>query len=326
MTGILDSKSRMMDTTITAEGKRQLATGKMRIQYVSFTDATDFYEADVVSGSTDAGSRLHFEATSLAHDAVAFEADDSGLLQASPGLFRDSIGVFNGKVVIGDDDVGLQFVTGSVFASSGTKLLKASLDNFKRLRVLGSAGPFDDDTEFVLSQGEANFYVADKSPIQAGSTADVRTIDGLGDLFNDDRLSHLVNFAYLPPVNAPAVSSAVPTQLGQFAPMGPMKGLTPTAVDKELRAAKKAGRFVDIGFAETSRANNVFGQFFEVGPTDLVKLDVIDYGSYSLEGVVSSKHVFFVGKVYQSSKGITTFAHLFTLVFYGNDVDGAGSW
>lgn len=319
MAGLLDGKSRMMDTVITLEGKRQLASGKMRIEYVSFTDTTDFYEADAVSGSSDAGSRVHFEASSLAHDAIAFEADDSGLLQASPGLFRDGIGVFNGKVVIADDDTHLTMVTGSVFASSGTRLLKASLDNFSRLRVLGSAGPFDDDTEFVLSRNDAQFFVTDKAPIDVTAGLADRLVDTLGDLYSDDRLTHLTNFMYLPPVNMPTSPDALPKQLGQFVPLGPTKALTPDDIETELAQAKAAGRTVDIEFAETSRANNVFAQFFEIGPTDLVKLDVIDYGNYALAGSASTKRVLFAGKMYQDAHGVSVFAHLFTLVFYSVD-------
>lgn len=306
----------MMDTVITAEGKRQLATGKMRIEFVSFTDATDFYEADAVSGSTDAGSRLHFEASSLAHDAIAFEADDSGLLQAAGGLFRDGVGVANGKVVISDDDVGLSIVTGSVFASSGTRLLKASLDNFRRLRVLGSAGPFDDDTEFTLSQNDAKFFVTDDGPFAKGSGLSARSVENLGDMFGDDRLTHLANFMYLPPVNTPAVPSAALTPIGQFVPIGPASKLSPDDVEAELKAAASAGRAVDIGFVETSRANNVFAQMFEVGPSDMVKLDVVDYGSYQVAGSASTRRVLFAGKVYHDSHGIGVFAHLFTLVFH----------
>ena len=38
MSGILDNKSRVLDTVITTEGRRQLAEGGVDIQYVTFTD------------------------------------------------------------------------------------------------------------------------------------------------------------------------------------------------------------------------------------------------------------------------------------------------
>ena len=78
MSGILDNKKRIMDVVITQEGKRQMANGDIRIQFASFTDKHTYYEADVVSGSSDAQGRLYFEASSLPFDQITFETDDSG--------------------------------------------------------------------------------------------------------------------------------------------------------------------------------------------------------------------------------------------------------
>ena len=80
MAGILDNKSRIMDVIVTKQGRRQLASGKMRIQFASFTDANTFYRADIVSGSADATERIYFEAASSISDAVTFETDDTGAL------------------------------------------------------------------------------------------------------------------------------------------------------------------------------------------------------------------------------------------------------
>ena len=62
MAGILDNKKRVMDTIVTQEGKRQLASGQFQIKYASFTDGSSFYEGDIVSGSSDATRRISFVA------------------------------------------------------------------------------------------------------------------------------------------------------------------------------------------------------------------------------------------------------------------------
>src|SRR5690242_15317363 len=80
--GLLDSKSRILDTLVTLEGRRQISTGKLKIEWISLTDTATFYEADLVSGSTDATRRLYLEACQLPQDQITFEADDSGRLMS----------------------------------------------------------------------------------------------------------------------------------------------------------------------------------------------------------------------------------------------------
>ena len=79
MAGILDSKTRMIDAVVTQIGRQQIASGMLRVEYASFTDAYAYYEADAVSGSSDATSRVYFEAAGdRRQDFVTFETDDSG--------------------------------------------------------------------------------------------------------------------------------------------------------------------------------------------------------------------------------------------------------
>lgn len=315
MAGILNNKSRVMDTVITQEGLRQLAAGDFRIVYASFSDGEAFYESDAVSGSTDAGDRIYFEATSRPHDAIAFEADDAGRLQARRGLFRDGVGVQNGKV-IQSSDAGLTILTGSTFASEGTRLFKSSIDNFKRHRIIGSAGPFEEDSEFSLSVNTGSFNITDRVPFDTRSDLTVANLDSAGDLFEDPRLSHIPNFQYLPPINEPAFDGQAPRALGSYQPLGPRDELEPTEVMEEIQRAESQGNALEVEFAETSLPNNLFAQFFEVRQSDLIKLDVIDYGTFVTGDSPVSKHVFFVGKVFTNSYGINTYIHLFTLMFY----------
>jgi hypothetical protein len=72
--GILDSKSRILDTILTLEGRRQIADGKLKVEWVSLSDSFTFYESDLVSGSTDATQRLFFEASHSPQDQITFEA------------------------------------------------------------------------------------------------------------------------------------------------------------------------------------------------------------------------------------------------------------
>jgi hypothetical protein len=78
MSGILDNKSRVLDTILTNEGKRQIARGDLKVEYISYSDVGTYYAKDLISGSADASSRLYFEQCSLPQDQITFEADDSG--------------------------------------------------------------------------------------------------------------------------------------------------------------------------------------------------------------------------------------------------------
>ena len=74
MSGILDSKTRVLDSLITLEGRKQLMNGGMNIKYVSFTDGSVVYKEDLFnSGSSDdATQRIQFEASNLPQDQISF--------------------------------------------------------------------------------------------------------------------------------------------------------------------------------------------------------------------------------------------------------------
>lgn len=80
MSGILDSKSRVLDVLLTAEGRKQAADGKLNVSYVTFTDAEVSYQKDAEEGHVDPTTKIYFEACSLPQDRIVFETDESGNL------------------------------------------------------------------------------------------------------------------------------------------------------------------------------------------------------------------------------------------------------
>jgi hypothetical protein len=116
MAGILDNKKRIMDTIVTQEGRRQLASGNFKIKYASFTDGNVFYEEDLLAGTTDATLRIPFEAVNKWQDNIVFETDDSGNLLNFQGdgielnadgsivsltsTYPNDTRLYNGKIVI----------------------------------------------------------------------------------------------------------------------------------------------------------------------------------------------------------------------------------
>lgn len=331
MSGILDNKSRVLDTIVTLEGRRQIASANLRVEYVSFTDSGTYYAADIVSGSSDATTRIYFEQCNLPQDQITFESDDSGKLLP----FRNSsdINVKDGRFLEYDFDASnaslvsgtmetIRFISGSEFSDVASNLLVSSVDNFNRLRIIGTRDSLFEDDGFGVSRDEIVFTLTDKKPIPDAQSY-VANADHVDSLFQDIKLSKLKNFEFLPPINKSFVSDETKrdyrrtnnVQLGKFKPWGRthLTGLSTRQLELELNSYEKNGYAKSITFDPTSSKNSLIGQFFEVSYDTMKKLDVIDYGSYVYNG--KKKHAFFVGKLFVDNNETHSFTHLFTLVF-----------
>lgn len=80
MSGILDSKSRIIDAILTSEGRRQMAEGTYEVSYVTFSDAGVSYVPDSNEGHDEPGVKIYFEACNLPQDQITFESNDEGKL------------------------------------------------------------------------------------------------------------------------------------------------------------------------------------------------------------------------------------------------------
>jgi hypothetical protein len=308
MAGILDNKSRIFDTIVTQEGRRQMAEGDFVVEFVTFSDAGSFYQADPVNIADDAGNRLYFEACLLPQDQITFEADDSGFLQAFAG---SDLGVQQGRILSGSSTKFLSVVTGAQFASLSTPLLTGSVENFKRLRSIGTVDEFSDSNRFIISTNKMEFVLTDEAPIPTNGIQRVQIEDVEG-FFQDKRLAHLTNFQHLPPINRPTVDFPDGLPLGYYPRLGQQEIMTYEQLEADLIDRS----WQTVEFRPTSRENNVVAQFFEAGSDALKKLDVIDFGSFlTKDEDRPEKRVFFVGKVFIDGTNVPTFVNLFTLVF-----------
>jgi hypothetical protein len=335
MSGILDNKTRAIDAMFTLEGRRQLSRGDMRIEYVSFTDAGTYYKSDVHSGSSDATQRIFLEACHLPQDQITFEADDSGRLQ--PFKNGEGIQVRDGQIITysfvapsGSFDItgsleNATILSGDEFASTSETLIAESLENFKRLQVIGTFDKLFEDDGFGVGNSNVEFVITDDRPIKSPSlrTANISSLDSL---FSDPRLSNVKNFHYLPPVNKihdTEIDKADQRQtsrfmLGNYRPWGrtQLHALNYKQIKYELQYYEDLGYCRTIVFDPTSRDNRLVGQFFEKTFNQLRKLDVIDFGQHRTEDPTSPlAHIFFVGRIMNDDNNTNTFIHLFTLVF-----------
>ena len=318
VSGILNSKSRVLDTMLTYEGRKQLASGKLRIEAVTLTDASAFYEADEVSGSVDASSRLYFESCNLPQDQISFLADDSGKLQ--PFANNVDVIVKNGQLlsssytpfvqysVLTGSGETVTFLSGSAFTSTAGDLLQSALTNFQNLYTLSTIDESFGDDGFAVSVGgnAVEFTVLnDKPRVMEGGIAQASSLPGF---FNDPRLSGAANFEFLPPLNKRNLSGT-PSKLGNYSAWGNVNGDVKQYIAGELAQYDAAGFAKKITIDPSSKQNRLLGQFFELSNGTMTKLDVIDVGQ------VASKRYFFAGKIDIDEDGMQSFLHLFTLEF-----------
>lgn len=315
MTGILDNLTRIFDTILTTEGRKQIAQGRLIAEFYSFTDSGMIYNQDtIISGGLDETYRIQLEATNLPQDTITLEADDSGRLSGFPISGSTRFVIRGGQILSSSTENESVPVTGSQYASLSETLLESSIDNFKKLYMLRSPDPIDlEERQFIIGPKEATFAITNKKPFSdsAISTISINNVEGF---FQDKRLSHIPNYLFLPPVNKPRLGATETTLLGEFVNLNQEPILSFEDVEKEIKQYEDMGFSQDFLFTETSRQSNLVGQFFESAENELQKLDVIDFGSFTTkEGV--TKHVFFVGKIYNDDTGIDTFANMFVLLF-----------
>jgi len=334
MSGILDSKSRVIDTVITTEGRRQLARGGVDIKYVSFTDGATFYKADLASGSQDATQRIYLEACQLPQDDIVFRADEDGNLQtfrnsdnvqlAGGRILDYSFAALTASVLTGSTQT-VKPLQGDAFADKAQTVLKSSPDNFKKLYLIATKDKIFEDDGFAVGPNKVSFTITNDRPI-SNTRQHSTHISALDSIFSDPRFSNQQNFKYLPPVNKFSDKSLNRGDhrvmrkyfLGWYQPWGRTHvfGLNYQQTMSELQYYKHLGYEQVINFDPTSRENRLVGQFFERSYDSLRKLDVIDYGSHPTGNPNAPvAQIFFVGKVEVDEKGTDTFLHLFTMVF-----------
>lgn len=331
MSGILDNKSRVMDTIVTLEGRRRIARGDLKIEYVSFSDGATYYKGDVASGSADATNRLYFESCHLPQDQITFEADDSGRLNPfsndSNVILRDGQLVAyefddSEETIVSGSNQGMRILSGDEFASTADDILQSSLGHFTNLRLIGSKDTLFEDDGFGVGNTNIQFTITNQKPLP-DQTNHAVNITSLESLFQDIRLSRHANFKYLPPINRLDDDSIDKTdhrntwksRLGNYKPWGrtDLSDLKPRQLEFELAHYERMGCSKTIAFDPTSMNNRLVGQMFEVNFDVMKKLDIIEYGRYVWLG--KQKHVFFAGKIMTDDNGTNTFVHIFTLMF-----------
>lgn len=301
MSGILDSKSRVIDFALTPQGRAQLASGKIRFVKASVSDRSSFYERDE-NGATDATSRIYFETYSLPYDQITLESDDSGQLLPFEGTeyTYTSSGVFTP----GGDPIN----DANFFGSLGPSLAETSSTNLEKLRLLITDDPDDRlKAEFSII-GDSFVFIPSMPDFTRKAEAHVDEIESL--LF-DKRMSKSSNFKFLPPVNANGRKLGNYSDVRQRIQDNESEDISIT--DMLTGNSNTKYQVFTTRFDKTSPRNNLNIQVFESSRTaGLKKLDLIDFGVQKFKN--RSAHVIFAGRVLRNSYQFPVFVNVLTLV------------
>lgn len=268
---------------------------------------------------------------------------DSLKTQVCTGLKIFATGTLSSPLYIEEAALGGRIVVDELenasFATQIQGILTSSFDNFAELSTLSSIDKLFLDDKFEVktddSSGEVTFDLTNMSKttmsVMKNFTPSLNSIDSI---FNDDKLSHLENFAYLPPIvkvsdtvlpDKTKLENLTPYLLGNYPSWGDNeKKLTYDRLSNQLTDFKNMKSTVRFKKDKTSRNNRLLGQFFEVSEKHVSKLDVVDFGEITSENSMltqDKKKVFFVGKTFLDNRGTVCFVNMFTLLFSHDDED-----
>lgn len=208
----------------------------------------------------------------------------------------------------------------AAFASQIEGILTSSFDNFSDLRSLSTIDRLFEDDKFEISQDKIEYNLTrinSKTQELLKSTPQLNAIDSI---FSDDKMSHLENFMYLPPIiktsdslvpDKSKIENLTPYLLGNYPSWGENeKKLDYEGLMTQLSAYEAPST---VTFRSTSNPNKVLGQIFEVTNNSVSKLDLVDFGDMKHDS--QSKRVYFAGKTFLDNRGTTCFVNMFTIIF-----------
>jgi len=224
MAGILDKKTRILDTTITNVGRAQVPFGRLRFEYATFTDRhADYAVTGSMTGTmgvaSDISDRVYFEAPSARNqDQICLEvAEEGAFIMSGPWMAKNAGGETKSNIETGapfineDGNVILdgEFAKGIDLGITGSILAAQSKLNFRDLMVINNKNSVFSGNTFEISTDVLQFDVTDAlmrkhtgwEPAIPGQVEGKKNTQSLYPLHLDQRFRSVPNFMFLPPIN-----------------------------------------------------------------------------------------------------------------------------
>lgn len=292
MSGILDQKSRVIDTIITEEGKRQLINGGMKIRFASFSDAGMIYRnSGGIFEKPDI--TLGLESFSTRNDYIFPYTDESGKV---PKFITSEYSITGSESLLFSREL-------TETPSQISNIIRA----FKNQQLISNKEIVRPENRLGIYPESSTFYIRDERPFKG--EPEITRLEDADSLFADKRLSRVPNFKYLPPVQVTNTNAT--SKLGEYVNLSEKNDLDPDSLKSNLDNLD----YQEFTFSKYTDSNDLVVQMFEqASGAEFQKLDIIKYGRVHFKDEKKPHDVYFIGKVYMDSFDFSTFINIFTVL------------
>lgn len=271
--------------------------------------------------------------TTVADNYVYLDIGQSGSFLET--ILKTTGSVSSSILQLQESTFGSKLLTGEVetaaFASQIQDILTSSFDNFLELQTISTLSDLFEEDTFKLSTNEISFNLNEiKNKVTLASENYPPSVNEINSLFSDDKMSHLENFLYLPPIvktsdtlapNKKDITTLSSRLLGDYPSWGDNEKKLEYGGKNGIRAqvADFGNLIKNVGIVYTSRNNRVIGQVFEINNNIVSKLDVVDFDYLYNDITKTRDKIFFVGKTFLDNRGTTCFVNMFMLIITTNE-------
>jgi hypothetical protein len=299
LSGILDSKTRVLDAILTSEGRQQLIKGKMNVRFVSFSDIDAVYESDTDGIFIDRAANINLEAFSTQNDEIFQTTNEAGRL-------RDYVPYDNIPEYASLSEYGIE-IDDFLYHQLSHDYAATAAESFKKQHIIFTYDKNKKDSGLSVNPKKISFSITDDRPFKR--TTNVSTLNDADSLFADKRLSNTPTFLYLPPIQKENSMTAA-IQFGEYANFSENNDIGSHQFLNNLKMLENS----QLEFSKLTEDNDIVIQFYESKNNTNTKLDVINYGKISMRAEEKSKNLYFVGKLYFDDFEVPTFINIFTVI------------
>ena len=296
MSGLLDSKKRVLDVILTEIGRDQMNRGEFDVSFVTFSDKGSQYVDDGNGVASSILDNVYFETYSSPADEIIPEIDNEGdfLLtkKVSPTL------TVNNGILYEQTESGYKQVDAFANISSFTNI---TTGRWSGLQILKTESELED---FTIDRDSFNLEFEERGV--------PRTVDNLKPLLVDPRFAGNINTMYLPPVSE---VNGVVGPMRAYNRFGPENTID-NVVKGEILPKSWASKRVQLGKETTYESYNLIGQAFMKRDQSVRKYLVVDGGEYTDELGIPVMQVYHLGFIFKDEVGTSKFSRGFSLVFH----------
>lgn len=297
MAGLLDPKSRVLDTIITPEGRRQMFLGGMRIAYATFSDVGSSYDGDLNNIFVSGSINLNLESFSTPHDTIFPVTNDYGQILEYAGNSTSLTPA--GEVIVYD---------ASTLENSALSIAQTVSESLKKQQIASTLDVIRRDEGLSTNLKDINFTITEDRPFDGEPS--ISSITDADSLYADKRLSKLPNFMFLPPIQNSGEIGSQPIELGKYTSFAESNDIEDGSFFAGLNELEEA----TLEFSRLTEYNDLAIQLYETTGSIAKKLDIIKYGRVGISPEGTSTDLYFIGKVFFDEFDVPTFINIFTMV------------